>query len=78
MKNKVFPTAGAQSVKLLIIAALSLIVSIVIFATAPGQNRSSFDSMFGIALMSGLVFICLAINFFAISFLVKRIRNFFA
>ncbi|RZJ24234.1 MAG: hypothetical protein EOO48_14705 [Flavobacterium sp.] len=64
--------------KLVIIGIISVIATMVLFfAQKPGANTGVFNMIMEIAIMIGLMFVFISINFFAISFILKKIGTFF-
>ncbi|MFY0482929.1 hypothetical protein ACI6PS_09990 [Flavobacterium sp. PLA-1-15] len=65
--------------KLIVIAVLSFIASVSFFFILDGKkNPNIFMNVFEIGMMSVLIFILLAINFFALLFCIKKVKQYFA
>jgi NADH:ubiquinone oxidoreductase subunit 3 (subunit A) len=66
--------------KLIIIGILSVLITLVLFAidTAPMYPGISgiFRSIFELGMMAFLIFLIIAMNFFAIAFVVRKVREF--
>lgn len=63
--------------KLIIIAIVSFIISISSFFILDGnKNPNLFMNVFEIGMLTVLIFLLLAINFFALMFCIKKVRQF--
>ena len=65
--------------KLIIIAIISFIISVSSFFILDGKkNPNLFMNVFEIGMLSVLIFLLLTINFFALMFCIKKIKQYFA
>lgn len=63
--------------KIIIIAILSFIISIVSFIVLDGKrNPNLFTNVFEIGMLTVLIFLLLSINFFALSLCIKKLRQY--
>lgn len=63
--------------KLIIIAGISITLSIIGFCLDSEPNKQSvFRNAFEIMMMASLLFLIIAINFFALQAVVKKIKNY--
>lgn len=62
--------------KLLVIGIVSFILTMVLYFLDSDERTSSlFTTIFEIFLMTAMLFLVIAINFFAISFFVRKMRG---
>ncbi|RZK10481.1 MAG: hypothetical protein EOO46_10620 [Flavobacterium sp.] len=64
--------------KLIIIAIISFIISVLSFFILDGnKNPNLFMNVFEIGMLSVLIFLLLTINFFALMFCIRKIKQYF-
>lgn len=67
--------------QLLIIGIVAVIFTAVVYFTTGNTNKAgfsgTFNTIFELFLMAAMVFLVLAINFFAIRFVMRQLRAFF-
>jgi hypothetical protein len=69
----------ASQKKLIIIAIISILFSVSSFFILGGKkNPNLFVNVFEIGMLSVLIFLLLTINFFALRFCIRRVKQHFA
>lgn len=69
----------ASQKKLIIIAVISILFSVSSFFILDGKkNPNLFMNVFEIGMLSVLIFLLLAINFFALRFCIRKVKQYFA
>lgn len=65
--------------QLLIIGAVAVVFTVTLYFTTGNNNKpgvsGTFNTIFELFLMSAMVFLVLAINFFAVRFFVRKVRE---
>jgi len=64
--------------QLTIIAVISMVITVILFFFLERKPGSGiFNTLFELLLMTGMTFVVIAINFFAIRFFIRKIAGFF-